>query len=72
MLKRGVISKIDGAQAAVFIPDEGNAVTAMLPFAKSISPTSVNIGDNCVVAFFDAEYISFADGVILAIYGGTS
>jgi hypothetical protein len=68
MLKRGVISNKNGAGAEVIIPDENNTVTAMLPFAKSIYADGVNIGDNCVVAFFDADYISFADGVIIAIY----
>lgn len=66
MLKRGVISKIDSGRAAAFIPDENNTVTALLPLAKIID--EVNVGDNCVVAFFDADYVNFADGVIIAIY----
>lgn len=67
MLKKGVISNKNGSYAEVFIPDEDNAVTAMLPFAQSIDPTVVSVGDKCVVAFFDADYINFADGVIISI-----
>lgn len=67
MLKRGVISNKNGSYAEVFIPDEDNAVTAMLPFAQSIDPTAVSVGDKCVVAFFDADYINLADGVIMAV-----
>lgn len=67
MLKKGVISNKNGSYAEVFIPDEDNAVTAMLPFTQSIDPTAVSVGDKCVVAFFDADYINLADGVIVAI-----
>ena len=68
MIKRGIISKKSGANAEVIIPDENNTVTALLPFARSINEEYVYIGNNCVVAFFDAENINFADGVIIAIY----
>lgn len=68
MIKKGIISNIDGNQAEVILPEEGNAVTAMLPFAKSISAEEVNVGDKCVIAFFDANYVNFADGVIIAIF----
>ena len=68
MLKRGVISKKVGSYAEAFIPDENNTVTALLPFARSINEDYVYIGDSCVIAFFDTEYINFADGVIIAIY----
>ena len=68
MLKRGVISNKNGGYAEVVVPDENEAVTAMLPFAKSIDVSTVKIGDNCVVGFFDADSVSFADGVIIAIY----
>ena len=68
MLKKGVISNINGSKAEAFIPDENNTVTAMLPIAKSINIEAVAVGDSCVVAFFDADYINFADGVIIAIY----
>jgi len=67
MIKKGVISNKSGAKAEVFFPDENNAVTAMLPFAKSIIPDTVSIGDTCIVAFFDADNVSFADGAIIAI-----
>lgn len=68
MLKRGIISKKVGSSAEAIIPDENNTVTALLPFARSINEEYVYIGENCVVAFFDAEHINFADGVIIAVY----
>ena len=67
MLKKGVISNKNGSFAEVSMPDEDFAVTAMLPFAKSIDADAVNIGDICVVAFFQSDYVSFADGCIIAI-----
>ena len=66
MLKRGVISYFEGGRAAVFFPDESNAVTPPIPLANNI--TSVNVGDNCVVALFDADVINFADAVIIAVF----
>lgn len=67
MLKKGVISNIEGNYASVILPDEDNTVTAMLPFANSILAESVKVGDKCVVAFPDADYVNFADGVIISI-----
>jgi hypothetical protein len=73
MLKKGVISNrsADGLYAEVCFPDEDYTVTAMLPIAKNIIASLVNpfvnIGDKCVVAFFQSDYVSFADGVIIAI-----
>ena len=68
MLKKGIISNISGNYAEVGLPDENYTVTAMLPFAKSIDATQVNVGDLCAVAFFEADHVSFADGVIIAIF----
>lgn len=68
MLKKGIISNIDGNRASVILPDEDNVVTAMLPFAKSISAEGVNVGDLCAVGFFYTDSVNFADGVIIAIY----
>lgn len=68
MIKKGIISNISGNSAEVGLPDEGFTVTAMLPFAKSIDATQVNVGDRCAVAFFEADYVNFADGVIIAIF----
>ena len=68
MLKKGVISNKNGNFAEVSLPDEDYTVTAMLPFVKSINAEEVNIGDKCVVAFFQSDYVSFADGVIIAIF----
>lgn len=67
MLKKGVISNIVGTSAEAFIPEENNAVTSMLPLAKHIEPSTVNIGDKCVIALFDADHISLANGAIIAI-----
>ena len=67
MIKKGVISNITETSAEAFIPEENNAVTSMLPLAKHIDPTTVNIGDKCVIALFDADHISLANGVIIAI-----
>lgn len=74
MIKRGVISNIntDKTAAEVFLPDEENVVTAMLPFAKHVNIEVVEVGDQCVVALFDNDYISLADGVIIGISRGTS
>lgn len=69
MIKKGVISNITGSKAEAFIPEENNAVTALLPFAKSINPLDVNIGDKCVIALIDNDNISLANGVIIAIIG---
>ena len=68
MIKRGVVSNKSKNGIEVFIPEENHAVTPVIPLAKSINVDNVNIGDNCVVAFFDAENINFADGVVIAIY----
>lgn len=68
MIKKGVISNISGNNAEVILPDENFTVTAMLPFAKSINSEDVNIGDKCAIAFFEADHVSFADGVIIAIF----
>lgn len=68
MLKKGIISNINGSFAEASIPDENFTVTAMLPMAKSINAEEVRIGDKCVIAFFEADYVNFADGVILAIF----
>lgn len=68
MLKRGVISNIKGNFAEAFLPDEDNTVTATLPLAKSIDREILKVGDNCVVAFMEADHINLADGVIIAIY----
>lgn len=68
MLKRGVISNIRGNLAEAFLPDEDNTVTAALPLANSINREALRVGNNCVIAFMDAEYINLADGVIIAIY----
>lgn len=68
MIKKGVISYISGSYANVGFPDEDFSVTAMLPLAKSIDATQVNVGDRCAVAFFEADYVNFADGVIIAIF----
>lgn len=68
MLKKGIISNINGNYAEASIPDENYTVTAMLPLAKNIDAAEVNVGDRCVVAFFDADHVNFADGVILAIF----
>ena len=68
MIKKGIISNTDGGRAEASLPDENNTVTAMLPLAKSINADEVRIGDKCAVAFFDADYVNFADGVIIAIY----
>lgn len=67
MIKKGVISnKIEG-YAEAYLPDENDTVTAMLPFAASINADEVQIGDKCAIAFFDADNVNFADGVIIAI-----
>lgn len=68
MLKKGIISNINGNRANVILPDEDNTVTAMLPFAKSVNVEEVNVGDLCAVGFFCTDYVSFADGVIIAIF----
>lgn len=68
MIKKGVISNKSGNRAEAFLPEENNAVTAMLPFGKHIVANDVNIGDNCVVALFDSDTVSLANGVIIAIY----
>ena len=68
MIKKGVISNINGNRANVILPDEDNTVTAMLPFAKNINAEEVNIGDICVVGFFCTDSVNFADGVVIAIY----
>lgn len=67
MIKKGIISNKDGRCAEVSLPDENYTVTAMLPLAKSINEEDVKIGDTCVIAFFDSDYVNFADGVIIAI-----
>lgn len=67
MIKKGVISNISGNSADVSFPDEDCTTTAMLPLAKSINAEEVSVGDKCVVALFQADYVNFADGVILAI-----
>ena len=74
MIKKGVISNIDkdNASAGVIIHDENEVVTAMLPLARSIDPNSIAVGQLCVVALFDSDYISLADGAIIAIVSGTS
>lgn len=68
MIRKGVISDKKGSFAAVFLPENDNAVTAMLPFARHIIIDDVNIGDNCVVSFFESDNPSLANGVIIAIY----
>ena len=67
MLKKGIISNKRGSSAEVVLPDEDNTVTAMLPFARSIAVNNVNIGDKCVVAIFDDDSVSLANGAIIAI-----
>lgn len=67
MIKKGVISNKNGRFAEAYLPDENDTVTAMLPLAKSINEETVKIGDICVIAFFDSDYVSFADGAIIAI-----
>lgn len=68
MILKGVISNKSENRAEAFLPEENNSVTAMLPFAKHITATDVNIGDNCVVALFDSDTVNLANGVIIAIY----
>lgn len=68
MNKKGIISNISGNSAEVSFPDEDYTVTAMLPFAKSIDAAQVSVGDRCAVALFDADTVSFANGVIIAIF----
>ena len=68
MNKKGIISNISGSSAEVSFPDENYTVTAMLPLAKSIDAAQVNVGDLCAVAFFEADQVNFADGVIIAIF----
>ena len=67
MIKKGVISNKSGRFAEASLPDENYTVTAMLPLAKSINEEDVQIGDCCAIAFFDSDYVSLADGVIIAI-----
>ena len=68
MIKKGIISSISDNKAEAIIPEENNAVTALLPLAKSINPLEVSVGEKCVVAFVDNDNISLANGVIIAIY----
>lgn len=68
MIKKGIISNKEGGLAEASLPDENYTVTAMLPLAKSINADEVNIGDKCAIAFFDADNVNFADGVIIAIF----
>ena len=72
MIKRGVISNKTENGVEVFIPEENYAVTPVIPLADSINIDGVKVGDNCIVAFFDAENINFADGIVVAIIGGVS
>ena len=67
MIKKGVISNISGNYAEAILPDENNTVTAMLPLSKALAE-DVNVGDKCAIAFFEADHVSFADGVIIAIF----
>ena len=67
MIKKGIISNKIGRFAEASLPDENYTVTAMLPLAKSINEDDVHIGDKCAIAFFDSDYVNFADGVIIAI-----
>ena len=68
MIKKGVISNISGNNAEAILPDENYTVTAMLPFANSIKAEDVAIGNKCAIAFFEADHVNFADGVIIAIF----
>ncbi len=68
MIKKGVISNKNGRFAEASLPDENYTVTAMLPLAKSINAEDVQIGDKCAIAFFDSDYVNFADGVIIAVF----
>lgn len=67
MLKKGIISNKRGSSAEVILPDEDNTVTAALPFVRGINTEYVHIGDQCVVAIFDDDYVSLANGAIIAI-----
>lgn len=67
MIKKGIISNKSGRFAEASLPDENYTVTAMLPLAKSINEEDVQIGDTCAIAFYDSDYVNFADGVIIAI-----
>lgn len=65
MVKKGIISNVQGTTASVFLPDEDNAVTPLLPISKNVT---VSVGDRCVVAFFASDVVNLADGVIIATY----
>lgn len=66
MIAKGVISHIVENGAEVILPEYDNVVTAVLSFAEHIS--TPRVGDKCVVALFDSDTVSLANGVILAIY----
>ena len=68
MIKKGIISSISesGNEATVIIPNEDNTVTPMLPLARHIG--AVEVGNICVVAFYETDVVNLADGVIIAIY----
>lgn len=68
MIKKGIISNINGDFAEAFIPDENNTVTAMLPLADSVG--TVHVGDKCLIAIFDSDHINLADGIIVATFCG--
>lgn len=68
MIKKGVISNINGTFAEAIIPEADNVVTAKLPLVKGIDPTTIKVGDNCVIALFDTDNINLANGAIIAIY----
>lgn len=68
MIKKGIISSISesGNEATVILPNEDNVVTPMLPLARHIG--EVEVGNICVVAFYETDVVNLADGVIIAIY----
>lgn len=66
MIKKGVISSVQGSCASAYLPDEDNAVTPLIPIAKGVP--EVKVGDHCAIAFFEADAVNLADGVIIATY----